>query len=154
MQQWFEYCPSTNKRNCPICKQKCSLKDPCRLYFQSSGNQIDLIDARKTVEIEDDPVLLRGEVKRLEGKIHNLTSALEAHIKENAEVSDKVNFVNSLVRILNRRLGYVNILVFFFASQLHQCNEQLKEDKVKRWEAMQEISTTQYLLKLKSEVLI
>lgn len=58
-------------------------------------------------------MLLRGEVKRLEGKIHNLTSALEAHIKENAEVSDKVNFVNSLVRILNRRLGYVNILVFF-----------------------------------------
>lgn len=39
-------------------------------------------------------------------------------------------------------------------SQLHQCNEQLKEDKVKRWEALQEISTTQHLLKLKSEVLI
>jgi len=37
-------------------------------------------------------------------------------------------------------------------SQLHQCNEQLKEDKVKRWEALQEISTTQHLLKLKSEV--
>lgn len=36
-------------------------------------------------------------------------------------------------------------------SQLHQCNEQLKEDKVKRWEALQEISTTQHLLKLKSE---
>jgi TRAF-interacting protein len=66
---------------------------------------------------------LRGEVKRLEGKVQNLTSALEAKKKENVEVSDK----------------------------LHQCNEQLKEDKVKRWEALQEISTTQHLLKLKSE---
>ncbi|CAL9232708.1 unnamed protein product [Arabidopsis halleri] len=120
LQQWFEYCPSTNKRNCPICKQKCSLKDPCRLYFQSSGNQIA---SEKVVEIEEDPVLLRGEVKRLQGKIQNLTSALEAKKKENVQVSDK----------------------------LHQCNEQLKEDKVKRWEALQEISTTQHLLKLKSE---
>lgn len=87
MQQWFEYCPSTNKRNCPICKQKCSLKDPCRLYFQSSGNQIT---SEKVVEIEEDPVLLRGEVKRLQGKIQNLTSALEAKKKENVQVSDKV----------------------------------------------------------------
>ncbi|EOA20456.1 hypothetical protein CARUB_v10000769mg [Capsella rubella] len=123
LQQWFEYCPSTNKRNCPICKQRCSLKDPCRLYFQSSGDQMDSIASKKTVEIEEDPVLLRGEVKRLEGKVHNLTSVLEKQKKDNAQVSDK----------------------------LHQCNEQLKEDKVKRWEALQEISTTQHLLKLKSE---
>ncbi|CAH2069241.1 unnamed protein product [Thlaspi arvense] len=123
LQQWFEYCPATNKRNCPICKQKCLLKDPCRLYFQSSGNQIDSNSSRKVGEIEEDPALLRGEVKRLEGKIQNLTSALEGKKKENVEVSD----------------------------QLHQCKEQLKEDKVKRWEALQEISTTQHLLKLKSE---
>ncbi|KAG7619736.1 hypothetical protein ISN44_As04g007230 [Arabidopsis suecica] len=82
-----------------------------------------LQDLCKVVGIEEDPVLLRGEVKRLEGKVQNLTSALEAKKKENVEVSDK----------------------------LHQCNEQLKEDKVKRWEALQEISTTQHLLKLKSE---
>ncbi|XP_010422787.1 PREDICTED: E3 ubiquitin-protein ligase TRAIP-like [Camelina sativa] len=123
LQQWFEYCPNTNKRNCPICKQKCSLKDPCRLYFQSSGDQIDSIASKKTVEIEEDPVLLRIEVKRLQGKIHNLTSSLDNQKKENAELSDK----------------------------LQQCNEQLKEDKVKRWESLQEISTTQHLLKLKSE---
>lgn len=92
LQQWFEYCPSTNKRNCPICKQKCLLKDPCRLYFQSSGDQIDSIASRKIVEIEEDPALLRGEVKRLEGKIQNLTSALEGQKKENAEVSEKVIF--------------------------------------------------------------
>lgn len=91
LQQWFEYCPNTNKRNCPICKQKCLLKDPCRLYFQSSGNQIDSIASEKVVEIEEDPALLRGEVKRLEGKIHNLSSVLEAKKKENAEISDKVN---------------------------------------------------------------
>ncbi|KAL1198127.1 putative E3 ubiquitin-protein ligase RHA1A [Cardamine amara subsp. amara] len=123
LQQWFEYCPNTNKRNCPICKQKCLLKDPCRLYFQSSGNQIDSISSEKVVEIEEDPALLRGEVKRLEGKIHNLSSALEARKKENADISDK----------------------------LHQCNEQLKENKVKKWEALQEILATQHLLKLKSE---
>ncbi|KAL0712302.1 hypothetical protein Bca4012_019280 [Brassica carinata] len=120
LQQWFEYCPSTNKRNCPICKQKCHLRDPFRLYFQSSGNQIDSIASHK---VEEDPVLLRGEVKRLQGKIQNLTSALEGQQKQNLEVSD----------------------------QLQQCKEQLKEDKAKRWEALQEISTTQHLLKLKSE---
>ncbi|VVB06850.1 unnamed protein product [Arabis nemorensis] len=120
LQQWFEYCPSTNKRNCPICKQKCLLKDPFRLYFQSSGNQID---SRKSDEIEEDPAILRGEVKRLEGKIQNLTSALEFQKKENVEISDMLN----------------------------QQKEQLKEDKVKRWEAMQEILATQNLLKLKSE---
>ncbi|CAH8323956.1 unnamed protein product [Eruca vesicaria subsp. sativa] len=120
LQQWFEYCPSTNKRNCPICKQKCHLKDPFRLYFQSSGNQIDSIASQ---EVEEDPVLLRGEVKRLQGKIQNLTSALERQQKDNLEVSN----------------------------QLQQCKEQLKEDKVRRWEALQEISTTQHLLKVKSE---
>ncbi|KAF8087148.1 hypothetical protein N665_0596s0003 [Sinapis alba] len=120
LQQWFEYCPSTNKRNCPICKQKCHLKDPFRLYFQSSGNQIDSIASQK---VEEDPVLLRGQVKRLEGKIQNLTSALERQQKDNLEVSD----------------------------QLQQCKEQLKEDKARRCEALQEISTTQHLLKLKSE---
>ncbi|KAH0908186.1 hypothetical protein HID58_031507 [Brassica napus] len=120
LQQWFEYCPSTNKRNCPICKQKCYLKDPFRLYFQSSGNQIE---SQKVGGIEEDPVVLRGEVKRLEGKMQNLTSALEEQKKVNVEVSD----------------------------QLHQCKEKLKEDKVKRVEAMQEVSTNQRLLKLKSE---
>lgn len=93
MQQWFEYCPSTNKRNCPICKQKCLLKDPFRLYFQSSGNQID---SRKSDEIEEDPAILRGEVKRLEGKIHNLTLALEFQKKENVEISDTVILRNLL----------------------------------------------------------
>ncbi|XP_013628624.1 PREDICTED: uncharacterized protein LOC106334798 [Brassica oleracea var. oleracea] len=120
LQQWFEYCPSTNKRNCPICKQKCHLKDPFRLYFQSSGNQTDSIASQK---VEEDPVLLRGEVKRLQGKIQNLASVLEGQQKQNLEVSD----------------------------QLHQCKEQLKEDKARRWEALQEISTTQLLLKVKSE---
>nr|VDC58128.1 unnamed protein product [Brassica rapa] len=120
LQQWFEYCPNTNKRNCPICKQKCYLKDPFRLYFQSSGNQIE---SQKVGGIEEDPVVLRGEVKRLQGKMQNLTSALEEQKKVNVEVSD----------------------------QLHQCKEKLKEDKVKRVEAMQEVSTNQRLLKLKSE---
>ncbi|XP_018510085.1 E3 ubiquitin-protein ligase TRAIP isoform X3 [Brassica rapa] len=120
LQQWFEYCPSTNKRNCPICKQKCYLKDPFRLYFQSSGNQIE---SQKVGGIEEDPVVLRGEVKRLEGKLQNLSSALEEQKKVNVEVSD----------------------------QLYQCKEKLKEDKVKRVEAMQEVSTNQRLLKLKSE---
>ncbi|XP_018475323.2 LOW QUALITY PROTEIN: uncharacterized protein LOC108846605 [Raphanus sativus] len=121
LQQWFEYCPKTNKRNCPICKQKCHLKDPFRLYFQSSGNQIDSI---ATHNVEEDPILLRGEVKRLEGKIQNLSSALEGQKSQNAEVSD----------------------------QLHKCKEQLNEDKIKRWEALQEISSTgQHLLKVKSE---
>lgn len=87
LQQWFEYCPSTNKRNCPICKQKCHLRDPFRLYFQSSGNQIDSVASQK---VEEDPVLLRGEVKRLEGKIQNLTSVLEGQQKQNLEVSDQV----------------------------------------------------------------
>ncbi|KAH0855789.1 hypothetical protein HID58_084050 [Brassica napus] len=118
--QWFEYCPSTNKRNCPICKQKCYLKDPFRLYFQSSGNQIE---SQKVGGIEEDPVVLRGEVKRLEGKLQNLTSALEEQKKVNVEVSD----------------------------QLYQCKEKLKEDKLKRVEALQEVSTNQRLLKLKSE---
>ncbi|CAH8323827.1 unnamed protein product [Eruca vesicaria subsp. sativa] len=121
LQQWFEYCPATNKRNCPICKQKCYLKDPFRLYFQSSGNQIE--SSGKVVGVEEDPVVLRGEVKRLEGKLHNLISALEEQKKVNVEVSD----------------------------QLHQCKEKLDEEKVKRREALQEISTNKHLLKLKSE---
>lgn len=69
-------------------------------------------------------MVLRGEVKRLEGKLQNLTSALEEQKKVNVEVSD----------------------------QLYQCKEKLKEDKVKRVEALQEVSTNQRLLKLKSEV--
>ncbi|KAL0845952.1 hypothetical protein Bca101_019198 [Brassica carinata] len=92
LQQWFEYCPNTNKRNCPICKQKCYLKDPIRLYFQSSGNQIE---PQKVVGIEEDPVVLRGEVP--------------------------------------------------------QCRKQLDEDRIKMWEAGNEISTNKHLLKLKSE---
>ncbi|KAG2331109.1 hypothetical protein Bca52824_002289 [Brassica carinata] len=111
LQQWFEYCPNTNKRNCPICKQKCYLKDPIRLYFQSSGNQIE---PQKVVGIEEDPVVLRGE---------NLTSALEEQKKVNAEVSD----------------------------QVPQCRKQLDEDRIKMWEAGNEISTNKHLLKLKSE---
>ncbi|KFK30709.1 hypothetical protein AALP_AA6G017500 [Arabis alpina] len=122
LQQWFEYCPATNKRNCPICKQKCSLKDPFRLYFQSSENQIDSKKSDDKIE-EEDPVLLRNEVNRLEGKIHNLTLALENQKKVNVDISDKLN----------------------------QCKEQIKEDKVKKWEAMQEILAAQNLLKAKSE---
>ncbi|XP_010544412.1 PREDICTED: E3 ubiquitin-protein ligase TRAIP-like [Tarenaya hassleriana] len=123
LQQWFEYCSSSNKRTCPVCKQKCLVKDACRLFFQSAGNQCDSIASQKVADLEGDPTVLRGEVQRLQGKISGLSSAMEGQKKEIVEVSN----------------------------ELRLCKEQLKEEKEKRWEALQEKSTTQHLLKSKSE---
>lgn len=38
LQQWLEYCPAGKKTSCPVCKQFCSQKNICRLYFQSMGD--------------------------------------------------------------------------------------------------------------------
>lgn len=94
LQQWFEYCKGTKKCTCPVCKQSCSAKNVGRLYFQSVGDQTDSLvsPSLKDQDVED-PVVLRGEVKKLEIKVSRLTSDMEHQGKElkgiNAEVFDQ-----------------------------------------------------------------
>ncbi|KAL0397942.1 UNVERIFIED_CONTAM: hypothetical protein Scaly_0242600 [Sesamum calycinum] len=90
LQQWFEYCPKTKKRNCPICKQSCTNANVGRLYFQSVGDPNDSNTSQKPRNYEENPEELQKEVNRLEGKVVALASSLEQQQKEFKEVKDQV----------------------------------------------------------------
>ena len=81
LQQWFEYCSSTKKCTCPVCKQSCKGKDASRLYFQSIGDSVAdpsfTQSQRPIVDCGEDPEALRREVRRLEAKVLGLDSVLE-----------------------------------------------------------------------------
>lgn len=90
LQQWFEYCATSKKHTCPVCKQGCKVKDACRLYFQSVGDANEGVLTQKQRGVEEDAGVLRKEVKRLEGKVSGLNSVLENQTKELGELKDEV----------------------------------------------------------------
>lgn len=91
LQQWFEYCKNGKKKNCPVCKQSCSNANVGRLYFQSVGDQNDVSLSQKPDLDEETPEELRGEVKRLEGKVSGLNSVLEEKQKNLETVCSQVH---------------------------------------------------------------
>ncbi|KAJ6675297.1 RING ZINC FINGER PROTEIN-RELATED [Salix viminalis] len=125
LQQWFEYCSNEKKRSCPVCKQNCSAQNAGRLYFQSVGDQTEPFGDRKAGECEEDPKLLSGEVKRLEGKLSGLNTILERQVKE-------MNHLNE---------------------ELYLCKDELKKEFELRTHAMEQKTSIQHLLRSKSEEL-
>ncbi|XP_058745549.1 uncharacterized protein LOC131618322 [Vicia villosa] len=91
LQQWFEYCATSKKRTCPVCKQGCKVKDACRLYFQSIGDVKEGGLTQKQRGVEEDAGVLRKEVKRLEGKVSGLSTVLENQTKELGELKDELS---------------------------------------------------------------
>ncbi|KAH9787692.1 RING-type domain-containing protein [Citrus sinensis] len=90
LQQWFEYCSSSKKCTCPVCKQRCSSSNVSRLYFQSIGDQIDLVISQKPKDPEvEDPEVSRAEVKILEVKVSRLHTVLESQGKEIKEINEE-----------------------------------------------------------------
>ncbi|KAL5792330.1 hypothetical protein ACOSP7_000924 [Xanthoceras sorbifolium] len=126
LQQWFEYCSSTKKCTCPVCKQGCSANDVSRLYFQSVGDQSDPVIYQKVRDSEvEDPEFLRGEVNRLEVKVSRLDSALGSQAKELQEINE----------------------------ELCLCRERTKEEVASKNEALRQKAFIQQLLHSKSQEL-
>ncbi|KAL9385395.1 hypothetical protein Peur_022405 [Populus x canadensis] len=125
LQQWFEYCSNEKKRSCPVCKQNCSAQNAGRLYFQSVGDQTEPFGDRKAGECEEDPKLLRGEVKRLEGKLSGLNTILESQMKEMKHLNE----------------------------EFYLCKDELKKEVKLRTHAMEQKASIQHLLRSKSEEL-
>ncbi|XP_030540940.1 uncharacterized protein LOC115748564 [Rhodamnia argentea] len=98
LQQWFEYCPSTRKRSCPICKQACQANKVCRLYFQSVGDASDAALPPKSPNLEVDPGVLRVEVRRLEGKVSGLISALENQTRDLDQLNEELCLSKELAK--------------------------------------------------------
>ncbi|KAL5062336.1 hypothetical protein RYX36_024073 [Vicia faba] len=99
LQQWFEYCATSKKRTCPVCKQGCKVKDACRLYFQSVGDAKEGGLTQKQRGVEEDPGVLRKEVKRLEGKVSGLSTVLENQTKELDDLKDELSTCKEQKRI-------------------------------------------------------
>ncbi|CAK7348820.1 unnamed protein product [Dovyalis caffra] len=125
LQQWFEYCSNEKKRSCPVCKQNCSAQNAGRLYFQSVGDQTESFGDRKAGESGEDPDLLRGEVKSLEGKLSGLNTILEGQMKE--------------IKQLNE--------------ELYLYKNELKKEVKLRTDSMEQKVSIQHLLRSKSEEL-
>ncbi|KAG6430188.1 hypothetical protein SASPL_108250 [Salvia splendens] len=123
LQQWFEYCPNSKKRSCPICKQACTNANVGRLYFQSIGDSSDT--SQKPRDCQGNPEELQREVNRLEGKFAALSSSLEKQQKDFQEVKD----------------------------ELLTCSEQLKTEVALKHEAVLQTATAKRLLRAKSEEL-
>lgn len=92
LQQWFEYCSTTKKHSCPVCKQKCKTNNAVRLYFQSVGDSADVpgLAQKLVANCEGNPEALRREVTRLESKVVGLGSALESQKKAFKELHEEV----------------------------------------------------------------
>ncbi|KAJ0112882.1 hypothetical protein Patl1_00506 [Pistacia atlantica] len=91
LQQWFEYCSSTKKCTCPVCKQSCKSNDVSRIYFQSIGDQTETLVSQKPKDCEaEDPEVLRCEVKGLEVKVSRLNSALESQGQELKQINEEL----------------------------------------------------------------
>ncbi|KAK9076389.1 hypothetical protein SSX86_004723 [Deinandra increscens subsp. villosa] len=124
IQQWFEYC-SKGKKNCPICKQKCTASNVSRLYFQSAGDSNDSNLSQKLQTHKEDPNELKLEVRKLEGRINVLNSFIE-------------NQENDLKNIRN---------------ELCECNELLKKESSLKNEALEQTRTINLLLNMKTHEL-
>ncbi|KAI7733660.1 hypothetical protein M8C21_028603, partial [Ambrosia artemisiifolia] len=121
IQQWFEYC-SKGKKQCPICKQTCSVANVSRLYFQSPSDSNDPSLSQVLQPHKEDPDELKLEVRRLEGKINVLNSALEYRD-------------NELENIRN---------------ELSVCKDQLKKEASLKNEALEQTRTIDGLHKSKT----
>ncbi|KAK9749450.1 hypothetical protein RND81_02G126600 [Saponaria officinalis] len=130
LQQWFEYCTNSKKQSCPVCKQGCTKKAVCRLYFQSVGDavltQCQSENPRSDREHGDCPEILRVEVKRLESKVSNLNSALDLQQKVVTQLTD----------------------------ELHICKEQLSKEVILKNEALRQRESIQAILQTKSSELV
>ncbi|KAL3517215.1 hypothetical protein ACH5RR_024117 [Cinchona calisaya] len=98
LQQWFEYCTNGKKKNCPVCKQICSNANAGRLYFQSIGDPNEYL-TQKAGDYGESPEELRNEVKRLEGKVLGLTSALEQQQKSFEAVNSELSAFKEKVKV-------------------------------------------------------
>ncbi|XP_062090403.1 uncharacterized protein LOC133796769 [Humulus lupulus] len=125
LQQWFEYCSSTKKCTCPVCKQSCKGKDAARLYFQSIGDSVVTQSQRPILDCGEDPEALRREVRRLEAKVLGLDSVLERLGKDNKELNQ----------------------------ELCICKEQEKKETTLKNEALKQKALLQQLLNMKTEEL-
>ncbi|CDP08760.1 unnamed protein product [Coffea canephora] len=99
LQQWFEYCTNGKKKNCPVCKQTCSNANVGRLYFQSVGDPNDPGLTQKAGNYEENPEELRNEVRRLEGKVLGLSSALEQLQKSSEAVNAELCMYKETVQV-------------------------------------------------------
>ncbi|KAF6157599.1 hypothetical protein GIB67_037172 [Kingdonia uniflora] len=125
--QWIEYCPKT-KSTCPFCKQRCCQENIARLYFQSVGDQNETQRSQKPLngvgdEDGDDPVELRLEVKRLEGKLSGITSVFKRQEEDLKELDE----------------------------ELRRCKENAKTQEKLKNEALKEKASMQLKLQTKSE---
>ncbi|PON68035.1 43kDa postsynaptic protein [Parasponia andersonii] len=129
LQQWFEYCSSTKKCTCPVCKQSCKANDAARLYFQSIGDSVadpSLAPTQRPIsDSGDDPEALRREVRRLEAKVLGFDSVLERQGKD--------------LKVLNQELCL--------------CKEQEKKETALKNEALKQKALLQQLLNVKTEEL-
>lgn len=116
LQQWFEYCSSTKKHSCPVCKQRCKADNAVRLYFQSVGDSVDPSLTQKLVaDCEGNPEALRREVKSLESKVVGLGSALENQSKAFKELNEEVcHFLCGLAEKTMRKEEIINFGFFIF----------------------------------------
>lgn len=101
IQQWFEYCSSAKKKNCPVCKQICSEASVNRLYFQSVGDQAL---SQKPTNCEENPGELSWEIEKLEGKILGLRTALEHSQNDVKEIKEEVVYLHYHIFWLFRNL--------------------------------------------------
>ncbi|XP_024993125.1 E3 ubiquitin-protein ligase TRAIP [Cynara cardunculus var. scolymus] len=124
IQQWFEYC-SKGKKKCPICKQNCSASNVSRLYFQSVGDANEPKLSQKLQSHKEDPEELQIEVRRLEGKVKGLNSALGSREDDLKNISN----------------------------ELCVCKEQLKKESALKNEALEQTQTINRLLNMKTQEL-
>ncbi|KAH9625220.1 hypothetical protein KSS87_019916 [Heliosperma pusillum] len=131
LQQWFEYCKNAKKQTCPVCKQGCTKNNVGRLYFQSVGDSVlTQCQSENTRSNRDDgsdcPEILRVEVKRLESKVSNLSSALDLQ-------------QNEVKRLID---------------ELHFCKEHLSKEEILKNEAVRQRESIQAILQTKSNDLV
>ncbi|KAM1053238.1 hypothetical protein ACFX15_000687 [Malus domestica] len=124
LQQWFEYSARTKKYTCPVCKQNCKQKDAGRLYFQSVGDAADATQ-RPISKCEEDPQVLRREVKRLEVAELGIRLAFDLQGKELKELKE----------------------------ELCQCKEVAQKEVVLKNEALKQQAYMQLQLTMKTEAL-
>ncbi|KAL4562670.1 hypothetical protein LXL04_026699 [Taraxacum kok-saghyz] len=124
IQQWFEYC-SKGKKKCPICKQTCTASNVSRLYFQSVGDSNEPKLSQNLQTQKEDPEELKLDVRRLEGKVNGLNSALEHR-------------ENDLKNISN---------------ELCVCKEKLEKETSLKNEVLEQMRTANRLLNMKTQEL-
>ncbi|KAH7294502.1 hypothetical protein KP509_27G003800 [Ceratopteris richardii] len=89
LQQWLEYCPPGQKSTCPLCKRRCSDKDVHRLYFQSSNEATQAVQANHSQLFSDNNSLetLQATVEKLTGQLLAAKSSNEVQQEQIREAN-------------------------------------------------------------------